>query len=129
MAELQDVFLTFCSFGDRKGGGAMDGAKFAKLCRDTKIQGKRVSSTEVDITFSKVMSARAVWHSVCAVWCGCIVDECQHMHNVRGCHQVKKGRKINFDAFIVALEHLAVRRFPAAADTEGESSTSSCCSI
>lgn len=67
MAELQDVFLTFCSFGDRKGGGAMDGAKFAKLCRDTKIQGKRVSSTEVDITFSKVMPARAVWHSVCCV--------------------------------------------------------------
>jgi len=32
----------------------MDGAKFAKFCRETKIKSKAVSSTEIDITFARV---------------------------------------------------------------------------
>ena len=32
----------------------MDGAKFAKLTRDTKILDKKLTPTDVDIIFSKV---------------------------------------------------------------------------
>ena len=38
--ELRDIFLSFASFGDHSSSGAsaeMDGAKFAKFCRDTKV--------------------------------------------------------------------------------------------
>ncbi|XP_003384590.1 PREDICTED: tubulin polymerization-promoting protein family member 2-like [Amphimedon queenslandica] len=52
---LEDVFQSFCSFGEGlKGSAAMDNAKFAKLTRDVKILDKKLTSTDVDIIFSKV---------------------------------------------------------------------------
>lgn len=36
---------------------ALDGAKWAKLCRDCKIVDRRVSPTEVDLTFARVREA------------------------------------------------------------------------
>ena len=52
---MEAVFKSFCSFGQGKGGAAaMDGSKFAKLCRDLKILDKKVTATDVDIIFSRV---------------------------------------------------------------------------
>ena len=54
---MEEVFKSFCSFGD-KGAAApmMDGAKLAKLSRDCKILDKHLTSTDVDIIFTKVKS-------------------------------------------------------------------------
>lgn len=52
---LEDVFKSFCAFGEgQKGVAAMDNAKFAKLTRDLKLLDKKLTSTDVDIIFSKV---------------------------------------------------------------------------
>ena len=56
MAErsLKDVFLDFCVFGGKSMESAlMDGAKFAKLCRDMKLLDKKLTPTDVDIIFAK----------------------------------------------------------------------------
>lgn len=49
---LEDTFQDFCSFG-AKGSALMDGAKFAKLCKDTKLLDKKLTATDVDIIFAK----------------------------------------------------------------------------
>eukprot|EP01065_Artemidia_motanka_P008551 TRINITY_DN14307_c0_g1_i1.p1 TRINITY_DN14307_c0_g1~~TRINITY_DN14307_c0_g1_i1.p1 ORF type:complete len:440 (+),score=142.74 TRINITY_DN14307_c0_g1_i1:73-1392(+) len=52
---LEDVFGSFCAFG--AGGNAkaeLDGGKFAKLCKDTKLIDKKFTTTDVDLLFSKV---------------------------------------------------------------------------
>ncbi len=50
---LEDVFRDFCVFGAKGSPSLMEGAKFAKLCRDMKLLDKNVSSTEVDIIFQR----------------------------------------------------------------------------
>ena len=50
---LEDVFKQFCSFGAKGIPPLMDGAKFAKLCRDKKLLDKNLTATEVDIIFAK----------------------------------------------------------------------------
>eukprot|EP01062_Namystynia_karyoxenos_P073731 TRINITY_DN70551_c0_g1_i1.p1 TRINITY_DN70551_c0_g1~~TRINITY_DN70551_c0_g1_i1.p1 ORF type:complete len:471 (+),score=111.34 TRINITY_DN70551_c0_g1_i1:99-1415(+) len=53
--QLADVFASFCAFGS--GGHAraeLDSAKFAKLCRDCGLLGRRFGPTEADLCFSKV---------------------------------------------------------------------------
>ncbi|KAJ3124115.1 hypothetical protein HK098_001384 [Nowakowskiella sp. JEL0407] len=68
--DLHTVYESFCSFGssrnlsssitDLSGNPTMDGAKFAKFARDTKlIDGKRIVSTDIDIIFNKVKSKGA----------------------------------------------------------------------
>ncbi|KAJ3275176.1 hypothetical protein HK104_003950 [Borealophlyctis nickersoniae] len=70
MAEIEDLrgmYESFCSFGSSRNlasphssmesiaGPQMDGAKFAKFCRDNRIiDNKKVHSTDVDIIFNKV---------------------------------------------------------------------------
>lgn len=52
---LEAVFRDFCAFGSGKDATPlMDNAKFAKLTRDLKVLDKKVTSTDVDIIFSKV---------------------------------------------------------------------------
>ena len=53
---MEEVFKSFCAFGSKDAHGApqMDGAKLAKLARDCKILDKKLTSTDVDIIFSKV---------------------------------------------------------------------------
>jgi len=53
---MEDVYRSFCAFGAEKGGAAplMEGAKFAKLCRDLNLLDRSVTPTDVDIIFSKV---------------------------------------------------------------------------
>jgi len=63
--ELQNIYEAFCNFGANRGssgsisnlalGHLMDGAKFAKFARDTKlVDNKKITSTDVDIIFNKV---------------------------------------------------------------------------
>ncbi|KAJ3031848.1 hypothetical protein HDV00_008104 [Rhizophlyctis rosea] len=65
LEDLQKMFEAFCSFGSSKNlassgsmtdlsGPQMDGAKFAKFCRDNKLITKTLTSTDVDIIFNKV---------------------------------------------------------------------------
>ncbi len=51
---ISDVFTTYASFGTRQASTELDGAKFVKLFKDCGIVGKSLSSTEIDIIFSKV---------------------------------------------------------------------------
>lgn len=52
---LCEVFTQFCSFGaGQSGSDEMDSAKFLKLSKDTGLVGKDLSSTDLDLIFSKV---------------------------------------------------------------------------
>lgn len=51
---MEDIFKNFCSFGDKGAAPMMDGAKLAKLSRDCKLLDKNLTSTDVDIIFTKV---------------------------------------------------------------------------
>lgn len=56
VAEVQTSFHKFAVHGDTKATGKeMNGKNFAKLCKDCHIiDGKNVTTTDVDIVFSKV---------------------------------------------------------------------------
>eukprot|EP01062_Namystynia_karyoxenos_P018872 TRINITY_DN1702_c0_g1_i1.p1 TRINITY_DN1702_c0_g1~~TRINITY_DN1702_c0_g1_i1.p1 ORF type:complete len:477 (+),score=162.54 TRINITY_DN1702_c0_g1_i1:85-1431(+) len=55
MGDLEGVFNSFCAFGaGANAKGELDGAKFAKLCKDTKLVDKKFTATDVDLIFSKV---------------------------------------------------------------------------
>ncbi len=54
MATLAEVFKSFCAFGDKGAAPLMDGSKFAKFARDLKLLDKNLTSTDIDIMFSKV---------------------------------------------------------------------------
>lgn len=56
MDELLKSFKKFAVHGDTKASGKeLNGKNWAKLCKDCKIiDGKNVTSTDVDIIFSKV---------------------------------------------------------------------------
>ena len=60
--EVQEVFTAFALYGAGAGAGAatprssaveLDGARFAKLCRDSGLLSGRLNSTAVDLVFSK----------------------------------------------------------------------------
>ena len=58
-AAVQEVFAAFASFGARAssdGAAELDGAKFAKLCRECNLLAGSFNSTAVDIIFSRVKS-------------------------------------------------------------------------
>ncbi|XP_063688098.1 tubulin polymerization-promoting protein family member 2-like [Bolinopsis microptera] len=51
---MEETFANFSKFGDTKSTGKeLDNQKFSKLCKDSGIMGKLVTSTDVDIIFSK----------------------------------------------------------------------------
>ncbi|RXN05255.1 tubulin polymerization-promoting family member 3-like protein [Labeo rohita] len=64
LADVEMAFHKFAIHGDTKATGKeMNGKNFVKLCKDCKvIDGKSVTSTDVDIVFSKVKvkSARVI---------------------------------------------------------------------
>ncbi|NXC69796.1 TPPP3 protein, partial [Anhinga anhinga] len=61
MASLEESFRKFAIYGDTKATGQeMNGKNWAKLCKDCKVtDGKSVTSTDVDIVFSKVKGKTA----------------------------------------------------------------------
>ncbi|CAK0780932.1 hypothetical protein CVIRNUC_005226 [Coccomyxa viridis] len=81
---LQDVFKTYAGFGTRQVSTELDGAKFVKVFKDAGLVGKDLSTTELDIIFSKVKakSARKITFpdferalELIATKKGCTVDE------------------------------------------------------
>jgi len=54
-SQLEQVFISFCSFGagSKDVVPLMDGAKFGKLFRDLKLLDKKLTSTDVDIIFTR----------------------------------------------------------------------------
>ncbi|XP_069460437.1 tubulin polymerization-promoting protein family member 3-like [Ambystoma mexicanum] len=61
LASLEESFKKFAIYGDTKATGQeMNGKNWAKVCKDCKvIDGKAVTSTDVDIVFSKVKAKTA----------------------------------------------------------------------
>ncbi|CAM9657725.1 unnamed protein product [Scytosiphon promiscuus] len=60
MEGLRQVFLDFTSFGaGQSGSSEMDSAKFVKLAKDCKLVGKGVSTTDLDLIFTKVKDKTA----------------------------------------------------------------------
>lgn len=55
---MEEIFKTFCAFGGDKTLSApaamLDGAKFAKMTKDLNLLDKNLSTTDVDIIFTKV---------------------------------------------------------------------------
>ena len=55
--EVLAAFTAFSSFGAgalSPGTSGLDGPRFAKLCRETGLQGGKLNSIAVDIVFSKI---------------------------------------------------------------------------
>ncbi|XP_069757495.1 tubulin polymerization-promoting protein family member 3 isoform X2 [Narcine bancroftii] len=61
MQTVHESFQKFAAYGDSKASGnEMTGKNWAKLCKDCKIiDGKNITSTDVDIVFSKVKAKSA----------------------------------------------------------------------
>mmetsp|Transcript_29164 Transcript_29164/g.82238 ORF Transcript_29164/g.82238 Transcript_29164/m.82238 type:complete len:896 (-) Transcript_29164:675-3362(-) len=51
---IYEIFLAFCNYGTRQETVEMDGSHFSKFCRDCRLVGKDLSSTEVDLLFARV---------------------------------------------------------------------------
>jgi hypothetical protein len=52
---LYDVFIDFCCFGKGQGGSReLDSAKFVKLARDTNLICRKLSTTDLDLIFTRV---------------------------------------------------------------------------
>ena len=47
------MFIDFASFGSRQTFADMDGAKFFKLCKDTRLVTRAFTVIDVDIIFAK----------------------------------------------------------------------------
>ncbi|RXM96342.1 Tubulin polymerization-promoting protein family member 3 [Acipenser ruthenus] len=62
LAELAKSFKKFAVHGDTKASGQeMTGKNFVKLCKDCRvIDGKNITSTDVDIVFTKVKEAVSI---------------------------------------------------------------------
>lgn len=58
MQDLKQIFLDFAGYGSRQTVAEMDGARFVKLCKDCKFIGKDLSTTDVDLIFSKARSRK-----------------------------------------------------------------------
>eukprot|EP00892_Ulva_mutabilis_P004520 jgi/Ulvmu1/243/UM001_0247.1 len=59
MADVKAHFEAFAGFGTRQAASEIDGAKFAKLCRECKLLGKSFTATDCDLIFSKVKAKGA----------------------------------------------------------------------
>ncbi len=64
-AHLCCVLTVFCCAQQQAG---MDGASFAKLCRDSGLLGGKLNSTAVDIAFSKA-KGKVCWQRKLVMFC------------------------------------------------------------
>lgn len=48
------MFGEFAAFGTRTAAADMDGAKFFKLCKESKLLSKRFTAIDCDIIFARV---------------------------------------------------------------------------
>lgn len=48
------MFAEFAGFGSRAAAADMDGAKFFKLCKESRLLSKRFTAIDCDIIFAKV---------------------------------------------------------------------------
>lgn len=52
--ELKRTFVEFASYGTRSAAADMDGSKFVKLLRDSRLMSRGFTSTDADLLFSRV---------------------------------------------------------------------------
>ena len=63
--DLRKVFIDFASFGSRQAFADMDGAKFFKLAKDTRLVTKAFTVIDVDIIFAKASDVATAVHGIC----------------------------------------------------------------
>ncbi len=51
---LKDLFNVYANYGTRTPSTELDGAKYVKIFKDAGLVGKNLTSTDLDINFSKV---------------------------------------------------------------------------
>ena len=56
LLQLNETFLQFAAYGTRQPETQLDGKNFTKLCKDCGLLDKKFTTTDADITFSKVAS-------------------------------------------------------------------------
>ncbi|WIA41364.1 hypothetical protein OEZ86_004956 [Tetradesmus obliquus] len=83
-AELKAVYYAFASFGSSQKCVELEGKNFIKLAKDTKLLGKALTTTDIDLIFAKVKAKGArkiTWPEFVkgldhiAAKKGCAVDE------------------------------------------------------
>lgn len=63
------MFVEFAAYGTRGAATDMDGAKFFKLCKESKLLSKRFTAIDCDIIFAKVCVASGMFlHSLAFSW-------------------------------------------------------------
>ena len=55
-ASLRELFSAYANYGTRLPTTELDGAKFVKIFKDSGLLGKTLTSTDLDIIFSKVLA-------------------------------------------------------------------------
>uniref|UniRef100_A0A803W9U5 Tubulin polymerization promoting protein n=6 Tax=Passeriformes TaxID=9126 RepID=A0A803W9U5_FICAL len=121
LSALEEAFRKFAVHGDtRATGKEMHGKNWSKLCKDCQIiDGKNVTTTDVDIVFSKIKC-----YTVSpSHWLPCLpvliceshsTDGQSSYGNLRG----KSVRTITFEQFKEALQELSKKRFKGKSDEE-----------
>ena len=72
---LNELFLSFASYGTRQPETLLDGAKFSKLFKDCKVVAKDLTGTDLDIIFSKAGSSSA-WQALPSRRGSCQAESC-----------------------------------------------------
>ncbi|EPZ30999.1 hypothetical protein ROZALSC1DRAFT_26422 [Rozella allomycis CSF55] len=110
--QLQSIFERFCSFGSGSMTNLsapmpqMDGAKFAKFTRDTKIvDNKRINSTQVDIIFNKIKHKNERK-----------IDYAQFRKGLQMLAQLKFPEKESSLAYNMLVDHVISQKGPSLAE-------------
>ncbi|KAJ7416692.1 Tubulin polymerization-promoting protein [Pitangus sulphuratus] len=111
ISALEEAFRKFAVHGDtRATGKEMHGKNWSKLCKDCHvIDGKNVTTTDVDIVFSKIN------------FTGVIVYKPMYVLYYAGYSkklEAKGSRTITFDQFKEALQELSKKRFKGKSEEE-----------
>ncbi|KAF4798278.1 hypothetical protein TURU_065990 [Turdus rufiventris] len=138
LSALEEAFRKFAVHGDtRATGKEMHGKNWSKLCKDCQIiDGKNVTTTDVDIVFSKIKKLgkhgnrlprvnmelltglnhkkESGFESDLQIQLAAASVNIGHFEQVRG----KAVRTINFEQFKEALQELSKKRFKGKSDEE-----------
>lgn len=101
-ANLQRLFASYATFGKGKDGAsahgddALDGARFAKLCRETGLVGKKLTGARVDLIFAEAVgkTSKAGQKGQRRMSYGAFVEALELLAQARGCSIVEVKRRL-----------------------------------
>lgn len=110
---LNELFLAFATYGTRAPEAQLDGAKFAKLFKDCQVLGKDLTTTDLDIIFSKARCGRTcmrMQHMTAQASSGLCGDSCLARVSAEAQVKTKGARKVTFPEFHTAMEAVAAKK-------------------